>query len=117
MTADERARSTIYRSEVAFLIRYSPFAGSGIEGEIDQKAYAQGREQYARKWTVEASTQVSSESSSVPGKDGEDPADERVERCHVVAQEFLCRSHCDLAFVGDQTGGELDVGLGRVHLG
>jgi hypothetical protein len=59
----------------------------------------------------------SSETSSVPGKDGEDPADERVERCHVVAQELLCRSHCDLAIVRDQTGGELDVGLGRAHLG
>jgi hypothetical protein len=56
-------------------------------------------------------------SSGVPGKDGENPADERVKRCHVVAQERLCRSNCDLAIVRDQTGGELDIGLGRAHLG
>jgi hypothetical protein len=46
----------------------------------------------------------------------EDPCDECVKLRHKVTQELFCRFHGNFAAIADQTRGELNICLGRIHL-
>src|SRR3546814_16317935 len=68
-------------------------------------------------WSSDAATVFAPPSSLLTRKDRQDAGDERKEFGHVVAQEGLGRLDRHFALVGDHAGRELDIGLGRVHLG